>query len=712
MSEAGTRLFLAILAAMIGIGVYFYTDTITADYFQTNRQIREKIRSLNTDLRAVEGEILRSKSFLYHNYDMLHFYMRSLQRRIDRLIQEFDSRAHFYTDSYAQIFKIRNEYRLYKEEITRFLTLNSSIKNSVTYIPHLQLKAFELFDESRPDSRDSLLLMAKITATVSLVFNTMDRDFFPELHSQISKLKHQIELIRNPDRKRLLQTLESHLTLFEKYYPSYQKLLRRIIQTPLKKEIHNLDRIYQKESEEEFADISNTNRLLLVLYLISLIIIIYYIVKTQQENRRLEKLKSRLEQILVTDELTSLGNRQAFQLAKRKMQRPALILINVDRFKHINEFYGSHIGDTALRKIASELQRVTPASLHATCYRLGGDDFGILFEIRISERELESLLLYYFETLESHKIEVEGLEIDLSYTIGASSEKNRLFETADMALRSARNSATHPYLIYSREIDKRREIARNIKSIRQLRKALTQNQLLPYYQPIVSLQRKERQIKFEALARIEVDEGRTVLKPESFIPVAKEARLSGKISREILEKTLRIARQHPYYFSINLTVKDIESHEIRNELLQMLLRYENQAHQLIIEILESEEIENYETVNEFINQVKRLGTQIAIDDFGSGYSNFEKILKMDIDLLKIDGSLIKRIDHDLHSELIVKTILDFAKYAGIETVAEFVHSQAVYRKVQEMGFDYAQGNYIGKAKRNISDILSTLPHEK
>jgi EAL domain-containing protein (putative c-di-GMP-specific phosphodiesterase class I) len=178
-------------------------------------------------------------------------------------------------------------------------------------------------------------------------------------------------------------------------------------------------------------------------------------------------------------------------------------------------------------------------------------------------------------------------------------------------------------------------------------------------------------------------------------------------SNKILQKTLEIAQHYPFEFSVNLSAEDISSTEDREEIIRLLTQHRDLCGRLIFEILESEEIKDYEVTTEFISTVKGLECRIAIDDFGSGYSNFEKILLLDIDMLKVDGSLIRRIDRDRHSELIVRTILDFARLAGWETIAEFVHSKAVYDKVVGMGFDYIQGYYVGKPSPDLQKHLQS-----
>ncbi|MFN4307762.1 EAL domain-containing protein, partial [Sulfurihydrogenibium azorense] len=152
--------------------------------------------------------------------------------------------------------------------------------------------------------------------------------------------------------------------------------------------------------------------------------------------------------------------------------------------------------------------------------------------------------------------------------------------------------------------------------------------------------------------------------------------------------------------SINLSVLDILNEEISTEIIKTLKESDLK---ITFEILESEGIENYEDVSGFIKNVKSFGAKVAIDDFGSGYSNFAYILKLlDVDYIKIDASLIKNIHQDINSQIIVENIVNLAKKLGIKTIAEFVHCKEVFEKVKELGIDYSQGYYISEPKDRIS----------
>jgi EAL domain-containing protein (putative c-di-GMP-specific phosphodiesterase class I) len=272
----------------------------------------------------------------------------------------------------------------------------------------------------------------------------------------------------------------------------------------------------------------------------------------------------------------------------------------------------------------------------------------------------------------------------------------KLFETADMALKTVKSSKRKRYAIYDPSLDVSETIASNIYALKQLKMAIVRNAVIPYFQPIIDLESGEA-LKYEALARLQIKEGETIT-PYHFIEAAKQAKLSGIITTRILKKTLEIARRTGATFSVNLSAEDITSGHDQKRIFSLLEAYDDVSSRIIFEILETEEIEDYEIISDFIRRAKRFGCQISIDDFGSGYSNFEKLLQLDIDVIKIDGSLIKHVDHNTHAELVVRTIVDFAKGAQLETVAEFVHSKAVLEKVRALDIDYAQGFYLGEPK--------------
>jgi len=689
--HAGERLVLAIAAAVLGVLLFLVGYTILQNYFTASATMRTRFQNLLTDLYALDKELLRSNTVLYYNYDRIHQLSKAMEEETRSLLDHSSLQTHEYRKTREELERFHRNLQRFFDRIETFLTLNASLKNSTVYIPTLQLRAYRIFDPSRRQDREVLLLLSRINATFFLARNALDTDFLDELRHYGEELEQLLPHHPGPKRQ-LLTTLRSHLQQFLRIFPRYTRIMRELTHNGLVRNLHRLNDRFQREAKRELSTIKHITILFLLLYLSSLGVIIYFIFRTERENRALRLLKRQLEENLVTDLLTGLRNRRAFELEKTAYEQPALILININRFKHINEFYGTSIGDRVLREVAHRLETLLPSDLHYRVYRIGGDEYALLADLHTAA-DLKSLACHFYHRLETLELPIDDLLIDLSFSIGASQEKDRLFETADMALKYAKSSSRHQCRIYNELIDTRAEIARNVRTVRQIHEALGEDRLIPYYQPILPLNEKGV-IKYEALARIVFDDG-SVLEPSTFIRIANEAKLGGRITLRILRKTLKTARLHPYHFSVNLAATDIANEEDRTRILELLRENPESSGRITFEFLESEEIQDYEIIEEFINEVKRYGCRIAIDDFGSGYSNFEKILKMDIDALKIDGSLIKRIDHDRHSELIVKTILDFTRYAGIETVAEYVHSRPVLEKVRSLGFDYVQGFFIG-----------------
>ncbi len=166
----------------------------------------------------------------------------------------------------------------------------------------------------------------------------------------------------------------------------------------------------------------------------------------------------------------------------------------------------------------------------------------------------------------------------------------------------------------------------------------------------------------------------------------------------MIEKSLTLFRQRSELVSLNISIEDLVQQEMQNFIIDQIAHFTKETKKspsLTIEITESEEIENYELVTEFIQSIAPYHVEIAIDDFGSGYSNFIYILNMGIDFLKIDGTLIKNLLHDEKSQTLVKAIVHFSRELGIKTVAEFVEDEAIFHTIQDFGIDYSQGYYFG-----------------
>ena len=688
------KVLIALLAAALGVGLILYQQNRMREGFERVERVNTELQSLHADLIDLQRTILEANYFVYYNNDLFYRKIDEIHTHIEALLQTPSFKNKNHRGTYRSLRRLKHHFEALTETINNFLTLNASLKNSSIYLPTLALKAYNLFDINDPTERQIILTLSRINASLFLAKNAMDESLVKELARYKGELESLAKRIEEGPKKGLLRVSILHLGLFVDLFPKFSKAFDEIRDQAIQKEIRQTMEIFSRESSAEIGEINRIGEFLLALYLMTIAVVLYFVFHSEKEYIRLKKTQERLQRSLITDHLTGLGNREAYMQHLRGMKHPALILINIDRFKHINEFYGSRVGDHLLQAVAQLLEEVVPKEIGARLYRLGGDDFGILFECE-DPAVLKGVIETILGRFDEQTFDIDTLSIDISVSIGASMA-GKLFETADMALKSVKSSKRRRYAIYDPSMDVSETIASNIYALRQLKTAISRNAVIPYFQPIIHLE-SGKTLKYEALARLQIKEGETIT-PYYFIEAAKQAKLSGVITTRILKKTLEVARKTDATFSVNLSAEDITSVHDQKRIFALLSDYEEVASRIVFEILETEEIEDYEIISDFIRRAKRFGCRISIDDFGSGYSNFEKLLQLDIDVIKIDGSLIKDVDHNTHAELVVRTIVDFARGAQLKTVAEFVHSKAVLEKVRQLDIDYAQGFYLGEPK--------------
>jgi EAL domain-containing protein (putative c-di-GMP-specific phosphodiesterase class I) len=281
----------------------------------------------------------------------------------------------------------------------------------------------------------------------------------------------------------------------------------------------------------------------------------------------------------------------------------------------------------------------------------------------------------------------------------SNNDHNNIFSKVSMALIYAKNRGI-PFWIYEDRMNFENEYSRNLELSLVVRDAIENSKVIPYFQAIVDNQ-TGKVTKYECLARL-IDKNEKILSPVIFIPIAKNIKIYNQVTKSIITKSFTTFEKSNYEFNINLSIEDIMSGEMFEFIIDKL-KTSKAASRVTFELLESEAIRDFKKVERFINEVKRYGAKIAIDDFGSGYSNFFYLTKMQADYIKIDGSLIENIDVDKASVIVVETIVAFAKKLGIKTVAEYVHSSIIMDKVKAMGIDYSQGFYIDEPSISVRD---------
>jgi diguanylate cyclase (GGDEF)-like protein len=420
-----------------------------------------------------------------------------------------------------------------------------------------------------------------------------------------------------------------------------------------------------------------------------------------KQNEELLNSNRELKHLLFHDSLTGLENRNALlNNIRSNKSATEIILVDIRGFSRINDIYGEDVGDTTLKHMASLLNEVTNSNW--LMHRFSADQFVLLskhshsLEFCIQTAELIN------KRVESNptKIVIDNvsLEIPLSLTIAVSKSdlQETLLEHADMALKYAKKTK-QIILAYNEELNIEKQYAKDLQAIEMVKKALEEDRVIPYFQPIVKVGERR---SFECLVRIK--DGDKIISPFFFIDSIKQSKYYIEVTKVMIEKSFRVFENVDATFSVNLSFEDISNASLTKFIKEKIVEYDV-ADKLILEILESEGIDNFDIVRNFIDQMRNLGAKIAIDDFGSGYSNFSYLVELRPDYIKVDGSIIKNIDQDPNSYLIAKTISDFSKEMGMQTIAEFIHSEDVQSKAQEIGFFGYQGYHLGEPIAEISD---------
>ena len=421
--------------------------------------------------------------------------------------------------------------------------------------------------------------------------------------------------------------------------------------------------------------------------------------KLRENITLLQNNEQQLVHQLLTDTLTGQPNR--VQLQRDVLARPesALFLINIDSFQEYNDAYGTEVGDQILVALGRSLVDLLPDE-RVSLYKLAADEFAVLFrQWQVEEVKEFGELIYQHVTRQVFRI--REIDLRISVTLGCAvpgeTEAEDLLAAADIALKVAKQRRL-PILYSWDVVHVRAQYEENIRWAKFVKEAIEEDRVVPFFQPIIN-NRTAAVEKYECLVRI-MDEQGKVVTPYYFLNIAKQARLYPQLTRIVVEKSFAAFRDTDYEFSINLSVEDILDPETEAFLVGRLTD-SALARRLTFEIVESEGIEKCTEMTAFIQRVKGLGCKIAVDDFGTGYSNFEYILELDVDYLKIDGSMIKNILTDKNSQAITATIVTFAGKVGLQTVAEFVHCQEVYELVKRLGVDYSQGYYLGEPKPSL-----------
>ena len=431
----------------------------------------------------------------------------------------------------------------------------------------------------------------------------------------------------------------------------------------------------------------------------------------------IEKLKNKtaiifdeMKNLAIRDYLTGLYNKKYFmeqldrliQTSYRIKSRFALIFIDFDNFKEINDTLGHLIGDRVIEEAARRLKEAVPENCLVARY--GGDEFAIIVSSACSKDELYTMAQRLLQSLKTACV-IDNHEFYLSASIGIAcypadgEDAGTLLKNADIAMYEAKKSKNEEYNIRFFEAGMEKEIQERFLLENHLKKALEKEELSLNLQPIVNII-ENRLIAAEALLRWE-NEVFGLVPPDKFIPLAEETGLIHEIGTYVLKEVCRFIQSfrkkeiNPIPIAINISLKQLENRNFAREVENIIASYGIEGKNLEFEITESVSAGNMEVIAENLRKIKGLGIKIAMDDFGTGYSSLVMFLNLGVDKIKIDKIFINNIGKS-RDEKIIRTVISMAKELGLTVIVEGVETEEQVNFLKNINCEYGQGYFWAK----------------
>jgi len=432
--------------------------------------------------------------------------------------------------------------------------------------------------------------------------------------------------------------------------------------------------------------------------------------------------KERFSYHATHDALTGLINRHEFDrrlttaLARTKTDKSehAILYLDLDQFKVVNDTCGHIAGDELLRQLTTLLKNEIREG--DTLARLGGDEFGVLLDF-CQLPQAEQIAEVLRETIQDFRFTWNDNIFSIGASIGLvaidenSEDLTSLLSTADTACYIAKErgrNRIHVYTPGNAELEKRKG---EMQWVSTITKALEDNRFKLFYQPIVPVNRHRKvPDHVEILLAMTSEDGQTI-PPGAFIPAAERFNLMESIDMWVIQNSLEyilkynIARpEKPMTFSINLSGISLSNDAILAKIIELIEKFKLKHNTICFEITETAAIANLSNACTFIKELNHLGVQFSLDDFGSGLSSFAYLKNLPVNSIKIDGSFVKDINKDLMDFAFVKSINEIGHVMGMQTIAEFVENVSILKLLRDINVDFAQGYFIQRPEP-LEDLL-------
>ncbi|MET3106846.1 diguanylate cyclase (GGDEF)-like protein [Oxalobacteraceae bacterium GrIS 2.11] len=373
-----------------------------------------------------------------------------------------------------------------------------------------------------------------------------------------------------------------------------------------------------------------------------------------------------------------------------------VLMMDLDRFKLVNDVMGHSFGDLVLKRVAGRLREAFPGAHLA---RLGGDEFALLLpNVNLDQARAQAKIIL---TLLEQPIQIDDQAIDLGAGIGIAGfpehgdTAEELMSHAETAMYSAKRNVGSNYVVYRPEIDQ--SSGQNLSLISELRNAIRENELRLYVQPKFNLMEK-KVVGVEALVRW-IHPSRGFLAPDEFILFAEQTGIIRLVTKWVLERAALFCNELSSHgidlkISVNVSTHDLLDPDLPAKFAEILNRYQVKTSSICLELTESSIMNDPLRAQNTLERLSAMGLELSIDDFGTGYSSLAYLKRLPVNELKIDKSFVMQMAHDDDDRIIVKSTIDLGHNMGMRVVAEGVENPAALQLLAEMHCDQAQGNYI------------------